>query len=402
MVRVLIVHNSYQQAGGEDAVVANEYALLDRHGWETRLWTVSNDSIIGAWTKIATAIRTPYSRVASDRLAAVIADFSPAVVHIHNFFPLLTPSVYDACRTAGVAVVQTLHNYRTICAGSLLQRNGHACEDCIGASPYQAVLHGCYRGSRIGSVPVARMIDLHRRRGTWLHKVDRFIALSAFAKSKFVAAGFPADKIVIKPHFAQDRPVSGSSARAGALYVGRLSAEKGITTLLRAWRDIEVPLRVVGDGPLRGLVERAASSKIVAVGWKTPAEVAEEMARAAWLIVPSIAPENFGLVIIEAFSHALPVIASRIPTLEGIVNDGENGLLFSAGDAGDLASKVSWAFRHPEAMWSMGVKARRAYEENFSPSVNLRQLTKIYEAAIDDARSAAVEQPAGGEFAIRT
>ena len=403
MVRVLIIHNSYQQAGGEDAVVTNEHALLDGHGgWETRLWIVSNDSITGAWTKIATAMRTPYSRAASDRLAAVIADFSPAIVHVHNFFPLLTPSVYDACRTAGVAVVQTLHNYRTICAGSLLQRDGHACEDCIGASPYQAVLHGCYRGSRIGSLPVARMIDVHRRRGTWLRKVDRFIALSAFAKSKFVAAGFPADKIVIKPHFTQDRPVARPAARAGALYVGRLSAEKGITILLRAWRDIEVPLRVVGDGPLRGLVERAAGSKIVAVGWRTPAKVAEEMARAAWLIVPSVVPENFGLVIIEAFSQALPVIASRTPTLEGTVNDGDNGLLFATGDAGDLTSKVRWAVRHPEAMRNMGIKARQAYEEKFSPSVNLRQLTRIYEAAIEEARSAGLKQPVSSEFAIGT
>jgi glycosyltransferase involved in cell wall biosynthesis len=387
-MRVLIVHNSYQQAGGEDTVVASEHALLDRHGFETRLWTVSNDAIAGTWTKITTALRTPYSRPARDRLARVIADFAPAVVHVHNFFPLLSPSVYDACRLAGVAVVQTLHNYRTICPGALLLRDGHPCEDCVGASPYRAALHGCYRGSRAGSLAVARMVDIHRRRGTWLHKIDRFIALSAFSKSKFVGAGFPADRIAVKPNFAQDRRVPGSGTRAGALFVGRLSAEKGIEILLRAWERLDTPLRLVGDGPLRGLVERAAGGNIAFTGWKTPDEVAEEMARAAFLVLPSVWPESFGMVIVEAFAQALPVIATRIPPLEEIIEEGANGLLFTPGDAGDLVDKVRWASEHPEAMRAMGGAARRLYEQKYSPDVNLAQLTKIYEAAIAEVRSA--------------
>src|ERR1700730_9845340 len=139
-MRVLIVHNRYQLAGGEDAVVANEQAMLEGHGWETRLWSVTNDTIAGMWGKITTAVRTSYSRPARDELARVIAEFSPLVVHVHNFFPLLSPSIYDACRAAGVAVVQTLHNYRSICAGVHLTRDGHPCEDCIGRSPYQGAL----------------------------------------------------------------------------------------------------------------------------------------------------------------------------------------------------------------------------------------------------------------------
>jgi glycosyltransferase involved in cell wall biosynthesis len=392
-MRVLIVHNSYQQAGGEDTVVANEHALLDRHGWETRLWTISNHGIVGLWSKVTTAVRAPYSRRARDQLAEVIADFAPAVVHVHNFFPLLSPSVYDACRAAGVAVVQTLHNYRTICPGALLLRNGRACEDCLDASPYQAALYGCYRGSRIASLPVARMVDLHRRRGTWSYKVDRFIALSAFSKGKFVAAGFPADRIAIKPNFAHDRRVGGSAARDGALYVGRLSTEKGIAILLRAWETLDEPLRVVGDGPLRALVD-AAGPKIVAHGWKPASEVAEAMARAAFLVLPSIWPESFPMVIIEALCQGIPVIASRIPALEEIIADGANGLLFAAGDAGDLASKVSWACAHPEEMRRMGANSRRLYEEKYSPPVNLRLLTEIYETAVEEARLAGIGRPA--------
>lgn len=387
-MRVLIVHNSYQQAGGEDTVVANEHALLEKHGWDTRLWSVTNDVIAGTWSKITAAMHATYSRPARGELTRLIAEFRPAVVHVHNFFPLLSPSVYDACRAAGVAVVQTLHNYRTICAGALLIRDGHPCEDCIGGSPYQGALHGCYRGSRIGSLAVARMVDTHRRRGTWRHKVDRFIALSAFSKGKFVAAGFPADRIAVKPNFAEDRPVVGPGTRAGALFVGRLSPEKGIETLLQAWEGLDVPMRVVGDGPLRQCVEDGAGLGFIALGRKTPAEVAAEMARASFLILPSAWPENFPVTIVEAFCQSLPVIASRIETLEEIIEDGATGLFFSPGDVDDLATKVRWAHQHAEAMRIMGANARRVYEERYSPSINFGQLAKIYEAAIAQSQSA--------------
>ena len=389
MQRVLIVHNRYQRAGGEDAVAANELALLARNGWETRAWSVSNDVINGTWSRITTAVRIPYSRRARDELARIIGEFTPAVVHVHNFFPLLSPSIYDACRAAGVAVVQTLHNYRTICPGGQLFRDGHICEDCIGASPYQAALHRCYRGSRIGSLAVARMVDTHRCRGTWSHKVDRFIALSAYAKSKFVAGGLPKNRIVIKPNFALDLSVTGSTARAGALYVGRLSAEKGIDTLLRAWNGLQVPLRVVGDGPLRETVENATGPSLVALGWKTPAEVALEMSKSAFLVMPSVWPESFPMAIAEAFCQSLPVIASRIGSLAEIIEDGATGLLFSLNDPDDLAAKVRWAHRHPEAMRMMGTNARKVYEEKYSPAVNFRQLTKIYTAAIEESRFSA-------------
>jgi glycosyltransferase involved in cell wall biosynthesis len=393
VIRVLIVHNRYQCVGGEETVVANEHTLLDRQGWEPRLWSVSNDAIVSAWDKITAAVRVSYSRAARDDLARIVAEFAPAVVHVHNFFPLLSPSIYDACRAAGVAVVQTLHNFRTICAGALLARDGHPCEDCIGASPYQAALHGCYRGSRIGSLVVARMVDTHQRRGTWSQKVDRFIALSAFAKSKFVAAGFPADRITVKPNFAEDRPVSGCSVRAGALFAGRLSPEKGIDTLLRVWNDLKVPLRIVGDGPLRERVENASGSTVVTLGWKTPAEVAGEMAQAAFLILPSRGPENFPMVIAEAFCQGLPVIASRLPAIEEVVEDGATGLLFTQGDADDLSTKVRWAHQHPEAMRIMGANARRVYEERYSPSVNFRQLAAIYQAAIEQSETCGERLP---------
>jgi glycosyltransferase involved in cell wall biosynthesis len=277
--------------------------------------------------------------------------------------------------------VQSLHNYRMICAGSRLMRDERPCEDCFGASPYQAVLHGCYRGSRIGSFAVARMVDTHRRRGTWWQKVDCFIAVSTFARDKFIKAGFPADRIVVKPNFAADQPVALSSAvRAGALYVGRLSPEKGIRTLLRGWDGLAVPLRIVGDGPMRGFVENSAGAEIVMLGQKQQSEVACEMAQASFLVVPSIWEEPFGLVVVEAFCQGLPVVASRIGALPEIIEDGVSGLLFSAGDAKALAAKVVWAYQNPEAMRAMGVNARKMYEENYSPAANFSRLKEIYDA----------------------
>lgn len=387
-MKVLIVHNRYQQAGGEDVAVAGEHALLEAEGWDARLWCVSNDAIAGPWEKIAAAARAPYSRPARDRLAQVLAEFAPAVLHVHNFFPLLSPSVYDAGRAAGAAVVQTLHNYRPICAGALLARGGRPCEDCLGASPYRAALHGCYRGSRLGSIAVARMVDLHRRRGTWSHSVDRYIALSDFAKRKFVVAGFPSDRIAVKPNFAPDRRAAASDNRAGALYVGRLSPEKGIGTLLQASTGLAVPLRIIGEGPLLGAVTQAAGTNLMALGRRPPAEVAADMAKAACLVLPSQVYENFPMVIAEAFCQSLPVIASRIGALAEIVTEGVTGLLFRPGDAADLASKMRWAADHPQAMRVMGCNARTAYETRYSPSVNLAQLTEIYETALAQSRRA--------------
>ncbi len=382
-MRILQVHNTYQKAGGEDAVVANEGALLTGKGHEVRLWSVSNDEIVGAWAKLKTAWQTPYSHTARRRVAAAIADFAPDVVHVHNFFPLITPSVYDACRDAGVPVVQTLHNYRTICAGALLLRNGRPCEDCIGGSPYQGALHGCYRGSRPGSLAVARMIARHRGQGTWRTKVDRFIALTEFAKAKFVEAGFPAEKIAVKPNFVEDRgPQEAETERNGALFVGRLSPEKGIGTLLTAWRDLDVQLRIAGDGPLLSMAQGTASPNVVPLGKLPPEAVNQEMTRAAFLVMPSDWYEGFPVTLAEAFCRGLPVIASRLGAMAEIVEDGVIGLHFTPGDAQDLAAKVRWAADHPEEMRRMGANARRAYEEKYTPEANLRQLMAIYEDVI--------------------
>jgi glycosyltransferase involved in cell wall biosynthesis len=385
-MRILILHNSYQQAGGEDAVAARESALLREHGHEVFLHCVSNDTIRGVWSKVVTAWRTPYSEWGRKEAMRTIDKIDPDIVHVHNFFPLLSPSVYDACRDAGKPVVQRLPNYRIICPGALLMREGKLCETCIQGTPYQAVLHGCYRGSRLGSFAVARMVDIHRRRGTWTKKVDRFIALTEFGKKKFMEAGIPLNKIAVKPNFVEPPELETSNHidRVGALFVGRLSHEKGVDTLLRAWESLEFPLRIIGDGPMMPRVQAKMGELTAVLGRQRPKQIYEEMARAEFLVMPAESYEGFGLVIIEAFACRLPVITSRLGAMAEIVEDGVTGLHFTPGDAEDLTEKVRWASEHPEDMRQMGRNARRVYEETYSPEINYRKLISIYEEVIGE------------------
>jgi len=288
-----------------------------------------------------------------------------------------------------VPVVLTLHNYRYICANGLFLRDGGPREDCLGASPYQAVTHRCYRDSKLGSLSLARLIAHHQKRGTWRSKVNRFVALTEFARSKFVAAGFPQEKVAVKPNFVASTEADEAAVgapRAGALFVGRLAAEKGIATMMQAWRSLDVPLRVLGDGPLAGLVKGFGNPAVEPLGWRSSDEVADEMRRAGFLVMPSEWYEGFPLTLVEAFSRGLPVLASGIGGMAEVVEDGVTGLHFAPGDVGDIVEKVAWAAGHPDEMRRMGENARRAYERLYSAEANYDMLQAIYDAAVEDRK----------------
>lgn len=394
-MRVLIAHNCYQQEGGEDGVVANEQSLLTRYGTEVILYSVSNDEITSWQSKLKTLASVAYSHSALKAFSACVARVKPDIVHVHNFFPLLTPSIYDACATAGVSVVQTLHNYRTICVGALLLRDGKICQTCVGASPYWGTLHACYRDSRLASAGVAHMISHHRRRGTWKSKVDRFIALTNFARERFIAGGLPADRIVTKPNVVLRSNALQTQGRHGALYVGRLSEEKGIRSLVRAWSDLDYPLTVVGDGPLAETLRAAAGPNVAFLGKVSQARVSEEMVKAAFLVVPSICFENYPLAIAEAYACGLPTIVSRLGAMAEIVSDGVTGLHVEPTQHKDLAAKVLWAANHPSEMQIMGRNAYSVYQQQLAPEANYRTLIDIYTSAIE-ARAA--RRYAGADF----
>ena len=377
--RVLIVHNYYQQAGGEDSVVANEKALLIQNGHDVVQYSVHNDQIVSLADKARVFLDISYSQRAKDRFAKKIRDVKPDVVHVHNFFPLLTTSIYDACKEAGVPVVQTLHNFRIMCAGVYLMRNGKLCEQCLGGNPYWGVVHRCYRGSAAGSLAVARMIDTNQRRGTWREKVDAFIALTASGKDRFVRAGLPEDRIIVKPNFAADPGEPSQAPRRGALYVGRLSAEKGVRELIAAWRNIDYPLTIAGDGPLGEELRASAPQNVTFLGQVSGDEVRRQMAKAAVLIVFSNCLEGFPVVLTEAFATGLPAIVSDIGAPPDIVRHGETGLHVPMGDVIALARTVNAIKNDTQALQRMGQAARQDYLKLYSPQENYRQLAAVYD-----------------------
>lgn len=377
--RVLVVHNSYQQRGGEDAVVDAEEALLREHGHTVHRYQRHNDDI-GQRVPLSLACDTVWSRRTYREIAELLAEFRPDVVHVHNSFPLISPSLHWAAHRAGVPVVQTLHNFRLICPQALLLREGRVCEECVGRVPWRAVVHRCYRQSAAQSTTIAVMLQTHRALGTWKNKVTRYIALNDFCKAKFVQGGLPAERISIKPNFV-DLPVPATQDRRDFLFVGRLSPEKGIDVLVDAepFLPIEVRVWVAGTGPAAALLN--GRPRFGLLGPLVPAQVYERMANAIALVLPSICYENFPRTLVEAFANSLPVIASRLGALESLVKDGHTGLLFTPGSAIDLAAKLSWAAAHPSEMRRMGQAARRIYEERLTGEANYEQLLAIYRQA---------------------
>ncbi len=379
--RVLMIHNTYQHRGGEDSVVESEIELLRSRGHAVETYLRSNDDI--RQLPAATVARqTLWSDRSAQELAERVARFRPDVIHTHNTFPLVSPSVYWTAARLGVPVVQTLHNFRLMCLNALFLREGKVCEDCQGNLPWRGVVRGCYRDSRPASAVLAGMLALHRGLGTYQHKVARYIALNGFCRDKFIQGGLPAQRLVIKPNFV-DSPVlpDHGDVRSGLLFVGRLSTEKGVGTLAQAMEKLPLAsLRVAGDGPQRGELEGRAG--VTLLGSQPKQAVMDEMARALALVVPSIWYENFPRTIVEAYASGLPVIASRVGALAEIVKDGETGLLFEPGDVRDLARQLRWALDHPQAMQAMGRQARALYEAEFTPAVNYGQLIDIYDSAM--------------------
>ncbi len=377
--RVLLVHNAYQQRGGEDAVVEAEAALLREHGHEVTLYSRHNDEVQGA-SRLALARDTLWSPRTGRDLEALFGQHRPDVVHVHNSFPLVSPSVYWAAARAGVPVVQTLHNFRLLCPQALLLREGRICEDCVGRVPWRAVQHGCYRGSAVQSAAVAGMLQLHRGLGTWQRKVTLYIALNAFCRDKFIEGGLPADRIRIKPNFV-DLPAPALQPREGFLFVGRFSQEKGLGVLAQALAQAPpgTAVHAAGSGPDAALLDGAPGVHLL--GPLQPEAVYAQMARRRALVLPSIWYENFPRTLVEAFANGLPVIASRLGAMATLVEDGVTGPLFNPGDATDLAAKLAWADAHPAEMQRMGERARRLYEVELTGLANLQQLRAIYREA---------------------
>lgn len=386
---VLLVHNFYQKPGGEDRVFEVEGAMLEQHGHRVLRYTLHNDDVEGM-SRVGLAARTIWSRSSHREVQQLVEREGVDVVHVHNTLPLASPSVYYGARAGGAAVVQTLHNYRFICPGALLLREGNLCHDCVGRSvALPAVRHGCYRDSTSATAAVVASQSVHRAMGTYSEAVDRYIALSEFARELFTQGGLPAEQIAVKPNALASDPEIGPGGDF-ALFAGRLSKGKGIQVLLDAWAsDPELPaLKIAGDGERAGLVQAAAEAdpRIEWLGWTQSKEMQRLMGQAAVLVTPSMWYEGWPLVAIEAMGQGTPVVATAHGAFNEMIVDGVTGALIPRGDALALAASV----RSLTDNLADQPRVRRAtwelFHTRFTREINYRQLRGVYADALAHRR----------------
>jgi glycosyltransferase involved in cell wall biosynthesis len=385
-MRVLVVHNRYRSSAesGENRAVEREIELLREGGCTVVRYVRDSDDIarFGVRDLVALPARVVWSEDDRRSLMRLVARARPDIVHVHNTFPLISPSSIHAVAALGIPSVVTVHNYRLFCANGLLFRDGRPCEDCLGSSPFPGVVHACYRGSRLATVPIALNISGHRRIGTW-ERVSAFVALSEFARAKMIAGGIPAERISIKPNFAPAPQHPRVGAGSHLLFMGRLSPEKGADLLVSAWSSDLGSMLVAGEGPSRRDLESSAvmhGSSVRFLGHRTPDQCITLLRSARALVVPSRAYEGFPVVLVEAFAHGVPVIAPDHGPFPEIVEHGVTGLLFRPGDADSLADRMR-ELSDPTRSQEMGVAARSTYEARYTPERNFDTLMRIYERA---------------------
>jgi len=393
-MKILLAHNYYASTApsGEDVVYRDELALLRANGIEPVCY-VKHSDVRGLGGKIRAGMAINGSAATYHELRTLLAAEQVDVAHFHNIYPFISPSAYRACRDAGVAVVQTLHNFRMFCANGMLLDDHGVCEACLHDKQFaRAVVKGCYRNSRVASLPVAFMQYRQQRR--WAQDIDIFIALTDFARDKYIEAGLPAEQIVVKPNFVFQQSAPAQSARSGAIFIGRLKYEKGVDILLEAWRKLpDVQLHVYGDGPEAATMIKAKAHEpglqsVHLHGQQSQAHCQEALAGSQFLVMASRWYEGFPRVIVEAYACGRPVVVPRLGGMAAVVDDGVTGLLYRHEDAADLAAKVRWLTERPEEIRRMGENALQAYRSRYTPEVNYNQLRMVYAQAMSFKKSA--------------
>lgn len=392
-MKVLLVHNSYQLPGGEDGVYQRERDLLRANGNEVIEYWRTNHEIeqYSLVQRLTLGMNTIWSSESRRDFSDVLSRSKPDIAHVHNTFMVISPSIYSACHEHGVPVVQTLHNYRLLCPAANFYRDGKPCHDCQSTLGH-SVLHACYRGSRSSTAAVAAMIAWHRASGTYSKFVNQFVALTEFSRSNFVASGFAPAKITVKPNFVYSDPGERTNDGSYALYVGRLEAEKGVRTLLDAWRRLpeRLPLRLAGTGPMVEEVRAAAASmpQVQYLGQLPLDQLMQVMKGSRFLVFPSQLYENFPLSLAEAFACGVPVIGTDLGATREIVEPGSAGFLFRAGDAKDLAERVWQAWQNRAQLQQLGRNARLEYENKYTAKRNYSMLKDIYEGVLGKRKTA--------------
>ncbi|PQP34830.1 hypothetical protein C6A37_05695 [Desulfobacteraceae bacterium SEEP-SAG9] len=397
-MKVLLVHNFYGSTApsGENSVYRAERGLLKNQGHKIIEFTRHSDEIRnrGFFRTLQGALATPWNPFSFRQIQRILEVEQPDVMHVHNTFPLLSPIIFQAARRFKTATVLTLHNYRTFCAAAIPMRNSTTCIECLDRqSVLPALKHGCYRNSRAATLPLALMIALHKRLGTWTREVDAFIALTQFQQDKLVLAGLPEEKMHLKPHFYPDPPIplTWNDRDLQVVFIGRLGHYKGVHLLIDAWkkwRDTAPLLDIIGEGPERYGLEKTVrkaglSNKIRFWGQLHFADTQAALARARLLILPTLCFEGFPMAVREALALGVPVAASRLGSLPCLVEEGKNGVLFEPDDPTDIYRSVQELWDSPERLGAMAIAARNDFEQKYTPAKNHELLMGIYNKAIE-------------------
>jgi glycosyltransferase involved in cell wall biosynthesis len=387
-MKVLFVHNFYQQFGGEDSAAIAERNLLESHGDEVLCFTRHNDEIksYSLWDKAAFIPRTMYSHRTERELKQAVEDFAPSVAFVHNVYPLISPSLYHTLHALRVPIVQVVHDFRPFCPNGWFYIDGEICERCKFGNYLHAVKHRCYKDSYILSALYSASLAGNRMAGM-TDKVAAYVCLTNFYRQKMLEVGLPEKKLFIRPNFidpaafAPDR--SSPGAGEYALYLGRLSSEKGPLTVLRAFEKLpDVPLKIVGTGPLEAEMKQYIRDKnlvnVEMVGFKSGADKWQMIKNALFAIIPSECYENFPMVSLEYFSGGKPIIASNLGGLPHIVEEGKTGMLYRPGDVDHLVEKIRCMLACPAQIAEMGKRGRELAETRYGPKESYSSLMNIF------------------------
>ncbi len=384
MMRVLQIFNQYRSTfNGEESVVFRTAELIERNGGQCRMLLRSSREIQGLAGKMSAVMGGIYNPRAARRVSEVIGEFRPDVVHVHNLYPLFSPSAVVACRKAGVPVVMTLHNQALTCPRADHLRRGQLCDSCLGGREYNCLVHNC-RDNWLESLAYAARSMVARRLRLFQDNVTLFIALTNFARNRLVQEGYDAERIVVLPNMAPSSEAPGDAAQGEYVaFAGRLSAEKGVEVLMAAAAELpDVPFRIAGGGPLFESFWKRTSPNVQLLGQLSGNELDMFYRKARLLVVPSLTYEMCPLVIGEAMSHGLPVVASRIGGLPELVREGHTGLLFEPGNSEQLTQRVGQLWHDPDTCQRFGEAGWETAQQEYSEPAYWRNLTGIYRQAM--------------------
>ncbi len=396
-MKILFIHNYYMFRGGEDIMAELDIKMLQENGHEVITYTRHNSEIF-RYKKIQKAkmlIVPTFSQKTYFDVKRIIKKEDPDIVHINNFFPLVSPSAIYAASSLNKPVVLMLHDWRLICPIGLLFRNGRVCEECVEKTPLMGVVHRCYHGSAVMTLPISLMIIAHRLLKTWRNRVSAFVAVSEFVRKKYAEAekGIPQDRIFVRQNYLEYDPGAGTNKREFAIFVGRISREKGVFELARAWGELKITgkptLKIIGDGPeferlKREIESSGGKGEIQLLGYLDYDKMINLMKKAIFSIHPSLMHETFGRTIIESYATGTPVIASKMGGFEELVEDGKTGILFYPPTQNNIAKAIKEALSHREKLREWGINGRNLFLKKFTKDIAYRKLMEIYDQVLDE------------------